>query len=50
MQPLEGGEVKQLTQFTSEQIFWFDWSRDGKQLACSRGRITNDVVLISDLK
>lgn len=50
LQPLEGGEVKQLTQFTSEQIFWFDWSRDGKQLACSRGRITNDVVLISDLK
>ena len=50
MQPLEGGEVKQLTQFTDEQIFWFDWSRDGKQLACSRGRITNDVVLISDLK
>ena len=50
MQPFEGGEPKQLTQFTSDQIFWFDWSRDGKQLACSRGRITNDVVLISELK
>ncbi|MBS1792113.1 MAG: protein kinase [Acidobacteria bacterium] len=46
----EGGEPKQLTQFTSDQIFWFDWSRDGKQLATSRGRVANDVVLISDLK
>ncbi len=27
-----------------------DWSHDGKQLACSRGRVTNDVVLISELK
>ncbi|MFN0112054.1 MAG: protein kinase domain-containing protein [Blastocatellia bacterium] len=43
---LENGETKQLTQFTSDQIFWFDWSRDGKQLASSRGKITNDVVLI----
>ncbi|MGH9801363.1 MAG: protein kinase domain-containing protein [Blastocatellia bacterium] len=50
MQSLEGGEAKQLTQFTSDQIFWFDWSRDGKQIACSRGKITNDVVLISELK
>lgn len=47
---LEGGEPKQLTQFTTDQIFWFDWSRDGKQLATSRGRVANDVVLISDLK
>jgi eukaryotic-like serine/threonine-protein kinase len=44
---LEGGERKQLTNFTGEQIFWFDWSRDGKQLACSRGLIINDVVLLS---
>jgi serine/threonine protein kinase/dipeptidyl aminopeptidase/acylaminoacyl peptidase len=49
-QNVETGETKQLTQFTSDQIFWFDWSRDGKQLATSRGKITNDVVLISDVK
>ncbi len=49
-QNIETGETKQLTQFTSDQIFWFDWSRDGKQLATSRGKITNDVVLISDVK
>ncbi|HMV50427.1 MAG TPA: DPP IV N-terminal domain-containing protein, partial [Blastocatellia bacterium] len=46
MLPLEGGEAKQLTNFSADQILWFDWSRDGKQLACSRGRVTNDVVLI----
>lgn len=49
-QSMEGGEPRQLTQFASDQIFWFDWSHDGKQLACSRGRVTNDVVLISELK
>lgn len=48
--PVDGGEPKQLTTFTADQIFWFDWSRDGKQLACSRGRVTNDVVLISEFK
>jgi Tol biopolymer transport system component len=47
-QPLDGGALKQMTNFSSEQIFWFDWSSDGKQLACSRGRSLNDVVLISE--
>lgn len=46
--PLHGGEPKQLTSFTADQIFWFDWSRDGKQLACSRGIVTSDIVLISE--
>jgi eukaryotic-like serine/threonine-protein kinase len=45
--PLNSGELKQLTNFTSEQIFWFDWSRDGKQLVCSRGLLINDVVLLT---
>ena len=39
-----------VTGFISDQIFWFDWSNDGKQLACSRGRILNDVVLITESK
>ncbi|MDX2032815.1 MAG: protein kinase [Blastocatellia bacterium] len=46
--PTLGGEPKQLTSFTTDQIFWFDWSRDGKLLACSRGAVTSDVVLISE--
>ena len=31
-QPLDGGAPKQLTSFKSDEIFRFDWSRDGKQL------------------
>jgi eukaryotic-like serine/threonine-protein kinase len=46
-QPVNGAQRKQLTDFTSERIFWFDFSRDGKQLALSRGMLTGDVVLIN---
>ena len=45
-QAVDGGPPKQMTRFTSDQIFSFDWSRDGKLLACSRGVVTTDVVLI----
>ena len=48
--PLSGGPPKQLTNFTSEQIFWFDYSPDGKQLALARGSVNGDVVLISNSK
>jgi len=46
-QPVSGAQRKQLTDFTSERIFGFDFSRDGKQLALSRGTQTGDVVLIN---
>ncbi len=49
IQPLEGGPAKQLTDFKSDRMFYFDWSRDGK-LACTRGVETHDVVLISNFK
>jgi serine/threonine protein kinase len=49
-QPVNGAQRKQLSDFTSERIFWFDFSRDGKQLALSRGTLTSDVVLISNFK
>jgi Tol biopolymer transport system component len=42
-----GGGMKQLTHFTSDQIFAFGWSRDGKQLAVARGRSLSDAVLIT---
>jgi serine/threonine protein kinase len=45
-QPLDGGPAKQLTDFTSGQIFNFTWSKDGQQLMVARGSQTNDVVLI----
>jgi serine/threonine protein kinase len=47
-QPLAGGAPRQLTDWKSDRIFNFAWSRDGKQLALARGVVTNDVVLISD--
>jgi len=47
-QPLDGGPPKKVTNFTSEEIFSFAWSRDGKQLALARGVETGEVVLIGD--
>jgi Tol biopolymer transport system component len=49
-QPLDGEPPIQLTDFKTDEIFWFDWSRDGKQLACSRGADKSDVVLVSNSK
>ena len=49
-QPLDGDPPKPLTDFQSDSMFSFAWSRDGKQLAYSRGPVTSDVVLIRDFK
>jgi len=39
-----------LTDFKSDRIFDFSWSRDGKQLALFRGVVNSDVVLISNFR
>jgi Tol biopolymer transport system component len=49
-QPTAGGAPRQLTDFKTDHIFFFDWSRDGRQLALARGTRASDVVLINDLK
>jgi len=49
-QPLDGSAPKQLTDFKADRIFYFDYSRDGKQLALSRGTRKSDVFLISNFK
>jgi Tol biopolymer transport system component len=49
-QPLDGGPSKQLTDFKSERIFNFAWSRDGQKIALSRGIVNRDVVLITGFK
>jgi len=46
--PIDGGPARQLTNFTTDRIFRFAWSRDGKFLACERGVVINDAVLISE--
>jgi len=49
-QTLNGGLPKQLTDFKSDQIFVFDWSRDGKNLVVARGRSGSDVVMITNFR
>jgi Tol biopolymer transport system component len=48
--PLDGARPAQITDFKSDTIRYFSYSRDGRQLALSRGNITRDAVLISDEK
>src|SRR5262249_45614098 len=48
VQPLEGGLPHPLTHFTSEEIFDFDCSRDGRQIVCTRGIYNSEVVLIKN--
>jgi Tol biopolymer transport system component len=48
LQPLDGSKGRQLTNFSSERIYDFHWSFDGKQLAIVRGHTDADVVLIRD--
>ncbi len=48
VQSLAGGAPRQITDFKADRIFDFAWSRDGKQLAVSRGRVNRDVVLLTD--
>ncbi len=46
--PLNGGSPKQLTHFnSSDQILFFDWSADGKNLICLRGLKTNDAIYLT---
>jgi Tol biopolymer transport system component len=47
-QPLDGSKGKQITSFTSERLFDFHWSPDGKQLAVVRGHTDADVVLLRE--
>jgi Tol biopolymer transport system component len=49
-QPLDGSPPKQLTSFTTDRIFDYAWSRDGKRLACARGNQSSDVVLIAAIR
>jgi TolB protein len=47
---LPGGPPKQLTDFKDQSIFGFAWSRDGKELAISRGVVNSDVILLQDFQ
>jgi Tol biopolymer transport system component len=49
-QPVAGGNPVQLTHFSSGEIFAFGWSKDGKQLAISRGQRKTDVVMMTNFR
>lgn len=49
-QPLAGGTPESITDFKTDRIFTYAWSRDGRTLACARGTINRDVILISDFR
>jgi len=51
MQPVGGGEPRQITHFQSRgTIFDFDISRDGKRIVLSRDEPSDDMVLIRDFR
>ena len=49
-QPIAGGAPVKLTHFTAEHIWYFAFSRDGKQIAIARGTSTTDAVLITNFR
>ncbi len=49
-QPIAGGAPVKLTHFTAEDISYFAFSRDGKQIAIARGTGTTDAVLITNFR
>ncbi|HKQ80034.1 MAG TPA: protein kinase [Blastocatellia bacterium] len=49
-QPVSGGTPTQLTNFKSDRIFNFAWSRGGKRLALAQGWVSSDVALIQNFR
>ena len=49
-QPIDGGPAKQVTDFKDLLMTGFAWSQDGKQLACTRGSLLRDAILVTVLK
>jgi serine/threonine protein kinase/sugar lactone lactonase YvrE len=50
MLPIDGTPAKPVTNFTSDFILGYAFSRDDKQLALARGVQTSDIVLIKDFR
>jgi serine/threonine protein kinase/Tol biopolymer transport system component len=48
--PISGGAMKQLTNWTGDNVIWFAWSHDGRQLAAARASVTTDILLIQNFR
>lgn len=46
-QSIDGSASRQLTNFTNNRIYSFDFSSDGKQIICSRGELSGYVALLA---
>jgi Tol biopolymer transport system component len=49
-QSLQGGSPQRLEGLPDEKSYIYDWSRDGKLFAFTRGREISDVVLLRDVR
>jgi DNA-binding winged helix-turn-helix (wHTH) protein/Tol biopolymer transport system component len=49
-QAIAGGDPRQLTHFASGLIFDYTWSSDRQRLLMTRGEVTSDVVVLSNLR
>ncbi|MGH9844049.1 MAG: protein kinase domain-containing protein [Blastocatellia bacterium] len=49
-QPISGGPPAQFTDFKTDRIFNFAWSRDGERLALAHGWESSDVALIQNFR
>jgi len=50
LQPIDGGQPKQMEGLPKEKFYNFAWSKDGKNFAFVRGQEIRDVVLIRNAK
>jgi Tol biopolymer transport system component len=50
LQPIAGGPPKRLTDIGTDEVIWFDWSPDGKQLLYIRGNLTCDMVMLNNFR
>ncbi len=48
LQPIDGSPGRRITNFQSDHIRMFYWSRDGKTLAVDRTRAESDIVLLRE--
>jgi hypothetical protein len=48
--PLDAGAAKQISDFKSDLILNFAYSRDGRQVAFALGSQSRDAVLINEVK
>ena len=46
--PITGGAPEKITNFETERIFAYAWSRHGRTLACARGVVHREIVMLND--